>query len=153
MKYILKQTVIAAFATLGMLFGFAQTVSAQVVHCTDGGCSEFELACGSTGGATVCLNSRSGLMPTQIDEHRCKVAMAIMNKNCNKDNPQPCIVAEDRMEDRCYYLPLTRCIANPDDIADLLQTHPDVCLGTCDDVIGWQNDPDSYIQPICNTPY
>ena len=151
MKYLLN-TVIIAVASMGLLFGFAQTVPAQVTHCsTTTGCSDFQLECqDTTGGDVICFNARSELAPTPVDEHRCEVALSIMDKNCTKDNPQPCIVAEDRVQDRCYYLPLTMCVANIDDITDLLQNHPDVCLGTCEGVLNGLNNPGTYPQALCN---
>ena len=135
MKYI----VIVTVASLGLLFGFVQTVTAQVSQCTDGGCTPFQLECELNGGVAMCLNYNSTFSPTTVDEHRCEVALSIMEMNCKKTNPQPCIVAEDRVLDRCYYLPFTRCV-EPHEAMDLFQTHPDACFGTCDDVQGCNID-------------
>lgn len=100
----------------------------------------------------ICFNPRNEFIPTQVEEHRCAVALGIMEKNCNKDNPQPCIVVEDRVQDRCYYLPLSICVPG-DDYFDILRNHPDACHGTCEDVANYFDDPDNYPQPICNTDF
>ena len=139
MKNLLKHTLTIAITSIGLLFGFVQTTNAQVSQCTDGGCTPFQLECEAENGVAMCLNYNSAFAPTPVDEHRCNVAYAIMEKNCNKDNPQPCLVAEDRVLDRCYYLPLTACVT-AEDATDLFQNHTDACFGTCDDVQGCNID-------------
>ena len=153
MRHFSKHALVVTISSICLLFCFAQTSSAQVAHCTDGGCSDFEIECQQTGGDVVCLNAQSTLTQTKVDEHRCEVALAIMEKNCKKDNPQPCIIAEDRVMDRCYYMPLTLCVPNPDIVSDLLLNYPDVCVGTCDDVLNYFDDPDTYPQPMCSTDF
>ena len=121
-----------------MVLVFCPTSFAQVTHCTGDGCTDFEIACGQSGGQTICLNANSEFVPTQKDMHLCDVALAIMEKNCNKLNDQPCIVAEDRVVDRCYYLPLTMCV-DPDTASELFLTYPDMCIGICDNTQACNN--------------
>ena len=112
---------------------FSQISFAQVSHCTDGGCTQFQLECENNGGVAMCLNANTQYTPSEKEIHLCEVALAIMEKNCQKANDQPCIVAEDRVLDRCFYLPLTVC-ATPLESIDFFNNYPDACYGPCDDI-------------------
>jgi hypothetical protein len=129
----LRSYLIGTIVPVAALLSSFGTSVAQVVHCTDGGCEPFALACAEASGITMCLNSRyeeSYDLPTSKDEHLCDIAVTIMEKNCEKDNEQPCLVAEDRVLDRCFFVPTTVCVDYEQSI-EYFQSYPDACFATC----------------------
>ena len=136
----LRSLFIGIIAPVALYFGYIGASCAQVSDCTDGGCEPFAQDCFEQGNYPVCLNARYGEgLPSAKEEHLCDVAWAIMEKNCQKDNPQPCLVAEDRVLDRCFFVPLTLCL-DPNVSAELYNSHPDICPGTCTDIVGACNN-------------